>query len=171
MEKDYFLIAKINSLYGKNGFVKIESYSDFPERFFQLDEVFIDFWGDKKKLFVQEVIKQRKYFTLKFKNFDNEREADVFTGKDIYVEKKDVIELPAGSYFVHDLVGCRVFQADNEIGIVNDVINSPANDVIVIKGEKDKEILVPLVLEFIENFDPENKKLFLKKDIVYDDEN
>ena len=170
MEKDFFLIAKIISLYGRNGFVKIESYSDFPERFFQLDEVFVDFWGDKKKLFVEEVIKQRKFFTLKFKNFDNEREADVFTGRDIYVETKDVIELPAGSYFVHDLVGSKVFQAGNEIGVINDVIHSPANDVIAVQGEKNKEILVPLVLEFIEKFDPENKKLVLKKDIVYDDE-
>ena len=135
-----------------------------------MDEVFVDFWGDKKKLFVEEVIKQKKFFTLKFKNFDNGREADVFTGRDIYVEKKDVIELPAGSYFVHDLVGTKVFQGGKEIGVIDDVIQSPANDVIVIKGEKDKEILVPLVLKFIEKLDPENKKLVLKKDIVYDDE-
>jgi 16S rRNA processing protein RimM len=170
LEKDFFLIAKIISHYGKNGFVKIESYSDFPERFFQLNEVFVDFWGDKKKIFVEEVIKQRKFFALKFKNFDNEQEAEVFRGRDIYVEKKDVIKLPAGCYFVHDFVGSKVFQSGNEIGVINDVIHSPANDVIVIKGEKDKEILVPLVLEFIEKFDPENKKLVLKKDIVYDDE-
>jgi ribosomal 30S subunit maturation factor RimM len=42
--------------------------------------------------------------------------------------------------------------------------------VIVIQGEKKKEILIPLVLEFIEEFDPENKKLVLKEEVVYDDE-
>ncbi|MEJ2505769.1 MAG: ribosome maturation factor RimM [Ignavibacteriaceae bacterium] len=146
--KDFFLIAKIVSLYGKNGFVRIETYSDYPERFFQLDEVFVD----------------------KFKNFNDEREAGIFLGRDIYVKENDLVKLPEGSYFIHDLIGSKVYQGRKKIGIITDVIQPPANDVIVIQGEKKKEILIPLVLEFIEEFDPENKKLVLKEEVVYDDE-
>jgi len=167
---DFFLIAKIISLYGKNGLVKIKPFSDFPERYFQLEEVFVDFWGDKKKLFVEVVNGRGNFFTLKFKNFDDERDAGVLLGRDIYISENDVVELPEGSYFIHNLIGSEVFRGDNNIGEITDVIQAPANDVISVKGEKDKEILIPFVLEFIEKFDSENKKLYLKKDIVYDDE-
>lgn len=168
--KGFFLIAKIISLYGKNGYVKIETYSDYPERFFQLDEVFVDFWDQKKRLSVEEIDDRGKFLTLKFKNFNNEREASIFLGRDVYVKENDLVKLPEGSYFIHDLMGSKVFQGGNKIGIVTDVIQPPANDVIVIQGKNKKEILIPLVLEFIEEFDPENKKLVLKEDVVYDDE-
>jgi len=121
-------------------------------------------------LFVEEAIEHGKFFTLKFKNFDDEREAGVFTGRDIYVKERDVVELPEGSYFVHDIIDSKVFKANEEIGVAVDFLQAPGNDVIVLIGKKDKEILIPFVLEFIEKFDPENKILVFKENIVYDDE-
>ena len=43
-----------------------------------------------------------------------------------------------------------------------------ANDVIVILNEKKKEILVPLVPDFIDKFDPEKKILILKPEMGFD---
>ncbi len=168
--KDFSLIAKIISLYGINGFVRIQTYSDYPERFFRLDEVFVDFWDQKKKLFVEKVNNRGKFLILKFKNFNDEREAGIFLGRDLYVKENDLVKLPEGSYFIHDLINSKVIQGGNKIGIICDVIQPPANDVIVIEGKNKKEILIPLVLEFIEEFDPENKKLVLKENVVYDNE-
>ena len=54
---EYFLIAKITSVYNKEGYLKTEIYSDYPERFEKLKTVFLDFWGDKKKLIVEDVKK------------------------------------------------------------------------------------------------------------------
>jgi 16S rRNA processing protein RimM len=168
--KDFFSIAKISSLFGRNGFVKVELNSDFPERFNELDKVFVDFWGDKKMLYVDDLKRVGNSFALRFKNFDDEREAGVFIGRDLFVEKDDLIALDESSYFIHDLIGSKVFLGVSEIGEITDVITPPANDVIIVKKNNGKEILIPLVLEFIENFDSEKKMLFLKKEIVYDDE-
>lgn len=168
--KELFLIAKISSLYGRNGFVKVELFSDFPERFFEREKVFIDFWGDKKALFLETIKYSGKSLVLKFKNFDDERDAGVLIGRELFVEKEDLAELPEGSHFIHDLVGSVVYQSDKKIGIITDVLSPPANDVIIIKKEDGEELLIPLVLEYIENFDPEKKRLVLVKDIVYDDE-
>jgi ribosomal 30S subunit maturation factor RimM len=46
----------------------------------------------------------------------------------------------------------------------------PANDVIVIKDKNGKEILLPLVLEFIEKFEPVTRTLFLKSDVDLSDD-
>ena len=168
--KDFFLIAKITALLGRDAFVKVELYSDFPERFFKLKKVLIDFWGDKKKFYVEKVKQTGVSFALKFRNFDDDREAGVLIGRQVFVENEDAVKLPENNYFIHDLIGSKVIQGGEEIGEITDVLSTPANDVIVIKKNKNKEILIPLVLEFIEQFDAKKKILILKKEFGYDDE-
>ena len=169
--KDYFLVAKITSCFGKRGFVKIQPYSDFPERFFDLEKVFVDFWGDKKKLEIEKVRQLNNSFAVKFRFFNDERDAGIFIGRKMYVEDKDLVELPKHNIFIHDLIGSKVLHKDYEIGEVIDVLSPPANDVVVILGKGNKEILIPLVLNCIDKFDPEKKVLFLKSEMDFDYEN
>jgi 16S rRNA processing protein RimM len=168
--KDYFFIAKVTSLFGRNGFVKIKLFPNFFEYLNELDKVFIDFWGDKKVFYVEEVKHVGNSFALKFKNFNDERDAGVFIGRDLFVAKDDFENLPENTFSFNNLIGSKVFKGNAEIGVISDVFTAPANDVIVIKKDDDKELLLPLVLEFIEEFDPEKKILTLKKEIAYDDE-
>ena len=167
--KDYFLIAKVISLFRRNGFVKIELFSNFSEHLNELDKVFIDFWGDKKVFYVEEVKHVGNTFALKFKNFNDERDAGVFIGRDLFVAKDDFVNLPVNTFSFNDLIGSKVFQGSAEIGVITDVFTAPANDVIVIKKDN-KEFLLPLVLELIVEFNPEKKILILKKEIAFDDE-
>jgi 16S rRNA processing protein RimM len=166
--KDYFLVAKITSCFGKRGFVKIQSYSDLPEQFFDLEKVFIDFWGDKKKLEIEKVKQLNNAFAVKFRFFNDERDAGIFIGRKMYVEEKDLVELLKHNFFIHDLIGSKVLHNDDEIGEVTDVLSLPANDVVVILGKGKKEILIPLVLNCIDKFDPEKKVLFLKSEMDFD---
>ncbi len=167
---EFFLIAKIISAYGKEGFVKILSYSDFPERFFNLKQVYIDFFDDKKEFLVEKILQQNDSFLLKFKNFDSASDVEILCGKELFVDKKNLIKLPENYYFIHDLIGSKVFRNNAELGIIKDVLSYPANDVYVIES-LGKEILIPAALEFIESFDPERKILVLKPgDELYEDD-
>ncbi len=168
--KDFFLIARVISLFGKDGYVKVESFSDFPERFFELNVVYIDFWGEKKKFVVQDVKQLKNAFALKFKNFDDERSSGLLIGRDIFVLNDNSILLDEDTFFVHDLIGSKVLREDELLGVITDVISPPANDVLIIETENKDELLIPFVLDFIEYFDPEKKILVLKKDAGYYDE-
>lgn len=169
--RDFFLIARIDSVYGKNGFVKISSYSDFPDRFFELNEVFVDFFDEKKKLIVDKVVKQKDFFTIKFRNFNTAEDASVLKTKEIFVDSKGLIKLPAGYFFIHDMVESKVVRNKKEFGTLKDVLKFPANDVYLIEDKEGKEILIPAVEDFIENFDPEKKILTLKPgDDFYEDD-
>ena len=68
---DYFLIAKVEQLYGKDGFVRLEAHSDFPERYLSLEKVYIDFWGDKKTFYVEDVkdVKGKKFMCVEYSSF------------------------------------------------------------------------------------------------------
>ena len=168
---DYFLIAKIISIYGKKGFLKISSLSDFPDRFFYLRKVFIDFFDDKKQFMVEQVEKEKDSFIIKLKNFDSDTDVQVLVGKNIFVSNEDAVKLPENYYFIHDLLGSSVYRNDMEFGKVKDVLNYPANDVFVIEDQEGNEILIPAVADYIESFNPENKILILKPGgELYEDE-
>ncbi len=169
--KEYFLIAKIVSIIGKDGFVKILSYSDFPERFFNLKNVYLDFFGEKKEFLVEKIKRQNKFFTLKFNNFNNDKDSLLLLGKDIFVDEVNIIQLPENYYFIHDLIGSKVMRNSEELGIIKDVLSYPANDVYLIEDKMRTELLIPALSELIESFDAEKKLLILKAGGgLYDDE-
>lgn len=169
----YFLIAKVHSIYGKDGFVRIISYSDFPERFFSLNKVFVEFFDNKKEMIIEKVKKEKNFFLFKFENFNNDDEAKYLVDKNIFVSGSDLVKLPEDHFFVHDLIGSSVYQNNVLIGYIKDVLSLSANDVYVIKHvpDKEEELLIPAVKKFIENFDAENKILTLKPGVKLYDEN
>ena len=170
---DFYLIAKIVAVSGKDGFLKILSYSDFPERFFKLKKVFIDFFGEKKIFLIEKVKRQSRKsgILLKFKDFDNDDEIRVLLGKEIYVDKSNLVKLPEGYFFIHDLIGCDVYRNKEKFGVLKDVLIYPANDVYLIEDTAGSEILIPAVKDYIRSFDPEKKILMLKPGRIYEDEN
>lgn len=168
-----FLIAKILGPSGNAGYVKIFSYSDFPDRFKQLKKVYIDFFGDKKIFSVEKVKFQKKDIILKLANFDSSKDVEILTGKELFVDSTDAVTLPENVFFIHDLIGSKVIQNNIQLGIITDVLSSPANDIYVIKKPDNEELLIPAVVSFIDIFDSQKKELILKADIDLsnDDEN
>lgn len=116
--------------------------------------------------------KNKDFFTLKFKNFNSDKDSGILVGKEIFVDEENLIRLPEDHYFIHDLVGSKVIRDDKELGIIKDVLQYPANDVYVIEDNEGKEILIPAIHRIIESFDNVKKILKLKpgEDLYEDDE-
>ncbi len=170
---DFFLIAEVKAVSGTEGYVSINSFSDFSERFFRLKEVYVDFFGNFKKIIVEDVSILGKSINLKFKGFDSADEAAIFLYKKIFIDKKDSIVLDKDSFFIHDIVGSAVFRNSVQIGIVEDVYILPANDVYVVKTTDERSVLIPAVKDFVKSFNAVDKRLDLVSDcdLLYDDEN
>ena len=152
--------------------LKINSFSNDPNRFNNLKKVFIDFWGEKKIFSLQSIIRKKENIFIKFKDFDDKESVGVLIGREIFVNDSDVQKLPKGHYFIHDVIGSKVIRNHVEFGEVTDVYSMPANDVYVIRESSGEEILIPAVHEFIESIDTLNKVVILKpgEDIYEDDE-
>jgi len=169
---EYFLVAKIVSAEGDKGFLKIDSFSDSPERFAKLKNVYIDFWGEKKFFSLQSVKRKKENILIKFKNFDDKESVEVLIGREVFIDSKDVLKLPKGHYFIHDIIGSNVIRNGVEFGKLTDVYSLTSNDVYVIRKTNGEEILIPAIHEFIESIDTLNKVLILKsgEDFYEDDE-
>jgi 16S rRNA processing protein RimM len=166
---DYYFIGQIISL-GKNGFLKFHSSVDQIDQYFNGNKiVFLEFWGKKKKFIVEETLKIKNSFFVKFFNFDDDRDAQVLIGCKIFVSeiKKNNIK----KFYDEELIDCKVYQNGVLIGNVKNIFSAPANDVIEIVKKSGEEILLPFVDAFFEMMDVKNKALILKSDIgLYDDE-
>jgi len=169
----FVLIAKIIALHGSDGFLVINSFSDFSERFYDLEKVFIEFFGTKKEFDVEEVDKRKGKYLLKLSGFSSADDAKIFIGRNVFIEEINSVELSDDSYFIHDLIGCSVFKEKVLLGSVTDVLVLPANDVYVIECEDNRKILLPAIKDCIKKIDPVKKRIDLVPgcELLYDDEN
>ncbi len=168
---DFSFIAQILSA-GKDGFVKIQLLDKVFDSIIQLNNiVYLDFWGRKKKFIIEDTFKVKNSFFIKFANFNDERDLLALIGRKIYLPGERIPLSPEKEFLLNDLIDCQVFRDNNLIGTVKAVFNAPANDVIEIIKLDEKEILIPFVDAYFELVDVKNKKLILKPDVgYYDDE-
>lgn len=133
MKNKYLDAGKIVNTHGIRGEIKIYPLCDSPEFLLEFDRFFID----KEEV---EVISSRvhKNVTLmKLKGIEHIDQAEAMVGKILQINCDDV-ELDDGQYFIEDLIGLRVIDADSgkEYGKLKSVIQTGANDVYEVQGEK-----------------------------------
>lgn len=169
----FILIAKIVALSGSDGFLVVDSYSDFNERFYDLNKIFIEFFNNKKDFLVEEVHKKKGKFLLKIKGFNSSDDAKIFLGKRIFIDENDSVKLSKNTFFIHDIIGSEVFKNKVLLGSVVDVLVLPANDVYVVSDDRNRKILIPAIKDYIKKIDPVKKRIDLEADcdLLYEDEN
>ncbi len=160
--REYFLIGEIAGV-ESDGYLSVISYSDFPDRFLRLEKVFVEIFGRKKVVFVEDAEIVDKDIFLKFEHFDSAEEAEIFLNKKIYIDSSEAVELEKDSFFIHDLIECKVFYKDEFIGILKEALTLSANDVYVVQNENGEEILIPAVKEYFKQVDVKNKIIRLNK--------
>ena len=95
---------------------------------------------------------QKNMVLLKLSGIDSPEDARKLSQYQLYVKREDAIPLYENEYFVKDLIGLDVISDKGEkLGVLSDVINTAANDVYVVKGER--EILIPAVKEYVLSID------------------
>lgn len=158
---DYTMVGKIVNSHGIQGEVKVYPLTDNMERFSILKKAYIG--KDKLKVNLQSVKYHKGLIIIKFKEFNNINETLHYKDQYIYIDDRDRITLPEGNFFIHDLLDCQVLDlSGNSIGVLEDVIQGPSNDVYVVKNYKsNKSHLIPAVKRFIKEVNIKDKKIII----------
>jgi len=156
--QEYFEIGQIVNTFGIKGELKVVPFTDDIERFEELKSIYVV----KNKQLIEYEIEQIKYhknmIILKLKNVEDMNTAEKLKGCYIQIHRKDARELPEGTYFIADIIGSQVITDDGKIlGIVDDIYNTGAKDIFVVKDELGKQILLPHIEEVILNIDVEKQ--------------
>lgn len=154
------VIGKIGAPQGVRGEVRVTPLTDFPERFRELKTALLD---DGTSLPIESVRYHQQFVLLKFRGMDNRNDIEHLRGKLIKVERKDLVQLPAGHYYIFDIVGLEVYTEEEEyLGKVTDVLETGSNDVYIVEQKDKQPLLIPALKSVVLQIDIPSRKMIVK---------
>lgn len=162
MLKEFLEAGRIVGTHGIKGELRVDPWCDSS-----------DFLAQFKTLYTKdgaqalEVISSRVHKNLllvQLKGIDTIEQGDRMRGKVLFIKRSDVT-LPKGRYFISDLLGMEVYNADDETicyGAITDVIKTGANDVYQITDKQQKNYLIPVIDQVVIDTDIQGRKLLIR---------
>lgn len=148
MKNQYLDAGKIVNTHGIRGEIKVFPLCDGPEFLLEFDRFFIN--GEEIEVISSRV--HKNVALIRLSGIDHIEQAEQLVGNILQINCDD-IELEEGRYFIEDLVGMKVVDIDTgkEYGTLKSVIQTGANDVYEVQG--DKLYLIPKIDEVVLNTD------------------
>lgn len=172
MIKEYLEAGEIVGTHGTRGQTRINPSCDSPSFLSRFKTLYFDENGK----IPAKILSARpcgNVVLLSIDGVDALEKANSLRGKTLYLKRSDA-KLPAGSYFIAELIGCKVFDADEPekfYGVISDASKTGANDVWHITGSGGKEYLIPAIPDVVIKTDVENERVVIRPlKGIFDDE-
>jgi 16S rRNA processing protein RimM len=161
--KDMAVVGQIARAHGNRGQVILNAETDFPgERFRPGAELFVERGGVVKELTITTVRFQRGRPVVGLAGVDTMNDAAALAGHELRVPADWLAVLPDGTFYRHDLVGCRVETRGGEpVGVVAGVEGTLDRSRLVVAGVRG-DVLVPLVPEICTTIDVPGKRIVIE---------
>lgn len=157
------VVGRIARAQGRCGEVAVDPLTDFPERFGELERIFIAGMeageGETgparfRPVPIESFRMHKGRPVLKLAGIASIGEAQALRGKELRIPEGELRPLPEGSFYRFQLRGFAVAdRACGEIGVVEDVLATGGTDLLVVRGKDGAETLVPLCEEIVRNVD------------------
>ncbi len=151
MKKEFLEIGKFVGTHGVKGMVRIQPWSDNGEFLTQFKNFYLE--DGKQKISLNKITPHGNIVLAAINGVNTVEQAEAFRGKVLFIKRNDA-NLPKDRYFISEILGAQVFDADTNtlLGILSDVSSTGANDVWHIK-QNGKEYLVPAITDVIVDVD------------------
>lgn len=147
MLQQYLEVGKVTNVHGLMGEVRVQPWADSPEFLCKFKTLYVDktHWPIE----VERARVHKNMVILKFRGVTDVPSALAMRNVILYIDRADA-NLPEGSFFLADIYGLEVRDAQNGtvLGKIADVLTLPANNVYVVKGGE-RELMIPAVPQFI----------------------
>lgn len=143
--KKYLEIGKITGTRGLKGELRVESWCDSPDILAGLKKIYVN----GKVLNILSARVQKSMVIMAIEGISNIDEAEKLRNTIINIDRND-LKLEKGQYFIQDLIGLKVIDADNDnlYGKITDVFKTGANDVYQVT-DGNKNYLVPVIQDVV----------------------
>ena len=161
----YLAVGQIVGAHGLNGELKVEAYSDFPDRFAPGATLYLG--EDLEEVQVATVRPHKTHLLVNLDEIGDRNEAEDVRGLWLYVPEADAAELEEGQYWIHDIIGLQVVTVDGvQVGKITDVMATGANDVYVVRPAGDinggRDVLLPAIADVVEQVDLQNGLMIVR---------
>ncbi len=151
--------GKIVSVFGIKGEVKVQPWCDDPQLLCELDTLY---YKSGTPIEVEHARVAKNIVVMKIKGTDTANDAQKLRNRVLYLDRDDV-ELEEGAYFIQDLIGLAVKDADSGrvYGEITDVTQTGANDVYHIKAPDGKMYYIPAIKEVVKQTDIQGGEMLI----------
>ena len=145
----FVLVGRVLRPFGVRGELKVESLTDFPERFAPGSVLHLN--GKPRTVEGSRPLGQN--IAVKFAGIENPEDGSAFAGAVLEVSEASLCPLAPGVYYHSHLIGLRVTTTTGEtLGALTRIISAAGNDIYVVEGPRG-EILVPAISAVVQHID------------------
>ncbi len=148
--EDYLQVGVITKAHGVRGEVAVFPTTDDPKRFKKLKTVLLESKKERKQVKITSVKFVKNLVVLKLEGIDDRDTAETYRQAGLFVTREQAVPLSEDEWFIADMYGLAVSTDEGEaLGVLDDVLQTGANDVYVVKTPEGKEILIPALKQCI----------------------
>lgn len=157
-------VGKISGAFGIKGWVKVNSYTEKTESIIDYKPWFLSIDGQFVKYGVSSGARHGRGLIVKLETIDTREQSLRLSGTRIFVSRDQFEPTAEHEYYWADLVGLTVFTPSGEhLGCIDYLIETGANDVLVVKGERER--LIPFIQgQVINSVDLDARKIVVTWD-------
>lgn len=154
-------IGVIVGFHGVRGEVKVKGLSDFVnERLIKGNTFILNNDKETREVKIESVRIHKGMHLLRLEGLNSLNDVEPYKGYYLTVDENNLFDLEEDEHYIFNLVGLEVYTHDNiNIGKVKRIMNTPANDILVLDSEP--EILIPFLKYFVTEVDYDNNKIVL----------
>jgi len=147
------ILGKVGAVYGIKGWLKIHSFTDDHEAILDYFPWSLKLGNKIQSVDITDWRKHNNGLVVKVAGIDDRDIAQKLVGSEIFVSEDALSDLPEGEFYWRDLIGMTVVTDKGyDLGQVSDIMETGANDVLVVKANlKDgfgkKERLIPYLMD------------------------
>ena len=144
----YVELGKIVGVWGVKGWIKLHSYTRNRVDIAQYKTWYLQEPRKKTEPVAIDIIncrEQAQGIVAQLDGVVDRDQAMAMSGQKIFVKKSDLPELPEGEFYWQQLIGLEVANSTTKIGVVDSILETGANDVLVVKQEQkgQADVLIP----------------------------
>lgn len=156
---NYFEVGTIVNTHGIKGAVKIKPMTDDIKRFELLETILIQGRSGKNvEYHINKVQYVKNMVVLTLDEVTDMNQAIELKNSLVLIPKTEALPLKKDEYYISDLYGMDVYTEEEELlGTIDDIIFTGANEVYVVKGNKN--VMIPAIKECIKHVDLDENKM------------
>ena len=164
MDERYVIVGRISGIHGVKGWIKVHSFTEPRENIVTYDPWRLHLANETRKFSVAAGRASGKTIIAQLCGVEDRDSAAGLIGAEILVEREKFSAAKKGEYYWTDLIGLQVQTVNGQdLGVVDHLIETGANDVLVIDG--DRRRLVPFLMDIvIKAVDLDDRKIVVEWD-------
>jgi len=163
-EQEYIKIGKVSGVFGVKGWIKVFSFTDDRENILGFSPWLLRKGEDSRLIKVIDGLLQGKAVIARLDGINDRDQAAGLMGWDIFISPEQLPKAAEGEYYWSELIGLNVETIEGvSLGVVDSLLETGANDVVIVRGERERGIPF-LQGQTIINIDLENGKMIVDWD-------